>query len=147
MKALIQRVNFSTLKVNNEEYSAIKKGLLVLLGVEQGDTIEDLEYLKKKIVNLRIFEDENEKMNLSVKDVNGEIMLVSQFTLCADCQKGNRPSFINAEIPDKANILYEMMINEIQKENIVVKKGAFGEHMMINLENDGPVTIILESRK
>lgn len=147
MKALIQRVNFSKLRVNNQEYSDIKKGLLVLLGVEQGDTIQDLEYLKKKIVNLRIFEDEKEKMNLSVKDVNGEIMLVSQFTLCADCQKGNRPSFINAESPDKANVLYEMMINEIQKENIVVKKGAFGEHMRINLENDGPVTIMLESRK
>lgn len=147
MKALIQRVNFSKLRVNNQEYSDIKKGLLVLLGVEQGDTIQDLEYLKKKIVNLRIFEDEKEKMNLSVKDVNAEIMLVSQFTLCADCQKGNRPSFINAESPDKANVLYEMMINEIQKENIVVKKGAFGEHMMINLENDGPVTIMLESRK
>lgn len=147
MKALIQRVNFSNLKINSKEYSSIKKGMLVLIGIEEGDNLKDLEYIKKKIVNLRIFEDENEKMNLSVKDINGEIMLVSQFTLCADCRNGNRPSFIKAEHPNKAIILYEKMINEIEKENIIVKKGIFGEHMMINLENDGPVTIMLESKK
>lgn len=147
MKALIQRVNFSNLKINSKEYSSIKKGMLVLIGIEEGDNLKDLEYIKKKIVNLRIFEDENEKMNLSVKDINGEIMLVSQFTLCADCRNGNRPSFIKAEHPNKAIILYEKMINEIEKENIIVKKGVFGEHMMINLENDGPVTIMLESKK
>lgn len=147
MKALVQRVNFTNLKIEEKDFSAINKGFLVLLGVELGDTLEDLQYIKNKIVNLRVFEDENDKMNLSVKDVNGEIMLVSQFTLCADCKKGNRPSFIKAEQPEKAILMYEKMIQEIRAENIVVKTGVFGEHMKINLENDGPVTIMIESIK
>ncbi len=147
MKALVQRVNFSSLKIGEEEYSNINKGFLVLLGVEIGDTLEDLEYIKKKVVNLRVFEDENDKMNLSIKDVDGQIMLVSQFTLCADCRKGNRPSFVKAEEPERATKMYEKLIDEIRKENIVVKTGVFGEHMKINFENDGPVTIMIESRK
>ena len=146
MKALIQKVNFSKMTINNEEFSKIEKGFLVLLGVEVGDTEKDFEYIKKKIINLRIFEDENEKMNLSIKDVNGEIMLVSQFTLCASTKRGNRPSFDNAEKPELANMFYEKMINEIRKEGIKVETGKFGEYMKINLENDGPVTIMLESK-
>lgn len=146
MKALIQRVNFSKMKIDDKPFSEIKKGFLVLLGVEAGDTEKDFEYIKKKIINLRVFEDENQKMNLNIKQVNGEIMLVSQFTLCADCSQGNRPSFINAEKPEIANIIYEKMIEEIRKENIKVETGKFGEHMKINFENDGPVTIMLESK-
>lgn len=146
MKALIQRVNFSKMKIDDKPFSETKKGFLVLLGVESGDTEKDFEYIKKKIINLRVFEDEKGKMNLNIKQVNGEIMLVSQFTLCADTTQGNRPSFINAEKPDKANIIYEKMIEEIRKENIKVETGKFGAHMKINFENDGPVTIMLESK-
>ncbi|MBE5821913.1 MAG: D-tyrosyl-tRNA(Tyr) deacylase [Clostridiales bacterium] len=146
MKALIQRVNFSKMQIDEEIYSEISKGFLVLLGVEAGDTEKDFDYIKKKIINLRIFEDENEKMNLNIKQVNGEIMLVSQFTLCADTSQGNRPSFINAEKPERANEIYEKMINEIRKEGIKVETGKFGAHMKINFENDGPVTIMLQSK-
>ena len=146
MKALIQRVNFSKMKIEDEPFSEIKKGFLVLLGVESGDNEKDFEYIKKKIINLRIFEDENGKMNLNIKQVNGEIMLVSQFTLCADCRQGNRPSFTNAEKPEIANVIYERMIEEIRKDNIKVETGKFGAYMKINFENDGPVTILLESK-
>lgn len=146
MKAVVQKVNFSKMVIDSKEFSNIGKGLLVLLGVEVGDTDKDFEYIKRKIVNLRIFEDENGKMNLSIKDVNGEIMLVSQFTLCANTANGNRPSFENAENPEKANIVYEKMIQEIRREGIKVETGKFGEYMKINFENDGPVTVILQSK-
>lgn len=145
MKALIQRVSYATMRINEKEFSKIQKGFLIFLGVEVGDTDKNLEYIKNKILNLRIFEDENNKMNLSIKDVNGEIMLVSQFTLCADCSNGNRPNFIKAEKPEKANKIYEKMIDELRKENIKVETGIFGAHMKINFENDGPVTILLDN--
>lgn len=147
MKALIQRVSFSNLEINGTVYSKINKGLLVLLGVEKGDQEKDIEYISKKIVNLRIFEDENQKMNLSVKDINGEIMVVSQFTLCADCTQGNRPSFINAETPELANTIYEQVVGKIKEYGVCVETGKFGAHMKISFENDGPVTILLESEK
>lgn len=147
MKALIQRVNFSKLAIDGKTHSQIDKGLLVLLGVEKEDAQKDIDYIVKKITNLRIFEDENGKMNLSVKDISGEIMLVSQFTLCADCSGGNRPSFINAELPNVAKDIYEKVVNKIEEQGISVKTGVFGADMKINLENDGPVTIILESKR
>lgn len=147
MKALIQRVNFSTLQINEKVYSKINKGLLVLLGVEKGDNAKDVEYISKKIINLRIFEDENEKMNLSIKDINGEIMIVSQFTLCADCTQGNRPSYTNAEVPDLANMMYEDVVSRIRTLGFCVATGNFGAHMKIDFENDGPVTIMLQSKK
>jgi len=146
MIAVVQRVNKSDLKVDRKNFSNINYGFLVLLGIEKNDEEKDIEYIVRKIVNLRIFEDEKEKMNLSIKDVNGEIMLVSQFTLCADTKKGNRPSFINAEDPDIANKKYEKIIQLIRNEGISVKTGVFGSNMDICLENHGPVTIILNSR-
>lgn len=146
MKALVQRVNFSNLKIEGEIYSKINKGLLVLLGIEKEDTQKDIDYIVKKVTNLRIFEDEKGKMNLSVKDIEGEIMLVSQFTLCADCSGGNRPSFINAQLPDIANKMYEEVIEKIKQLGITVQTGVFGADMKINLENDGPVTIMIESK-
>lgn len=146
MKAVVQRVNFSKLSINGELYSKIDKGLLVLLGVEKEDEQKDIEYISKKIVNLRIFEDENEKMNLSVKDIKGQVMIVSQFTLCADCNSGNRPSFINAQLPDIANKMYEEVIQKVRETGLEVATGKFGANMKINFENDGPVTILLQSR-
>ena len=146
MKALVQRVNFSNLKIEGEIYSKINKGLLVLLGIEKEDTQKDIDYIVKKVTNLRIFEDEKGKMNLSVKDIEGEIMIVSQFTLCADCSGGNRPSFINAQLPDIANKTYEEVIEKIKQLGITVQTGVFGADMKINLENDGPVTIMIESK-
>lgn len=147
MKALVQRVNYSKLEIEGKIYSSIDKGILVLLGVEKGDSDKEVEYIANKIVNLRIFEDANEKMNLSVKDIDGKIMLVSQFTLCADTSSGNRPSYTNAETPIIANKIYQNVIKQIQSLGIQVVTGKFGEHMKINFENDGPVTILLESKK
>lgn len=146
MKAVVQRVNFATLRIEQNEYSKIGKGLLVLLGIEKQDCEKDIEYMCKKITNLRIFEDQNKKMNLSIKDIEGEIMLVSQFTLCADCNSGNRPSFVNAELPQIANEIYQQVINDIKKLGIYVVTGKFGEYMKIDFENDGPVTILLQSK-
>lgn len=146
MKALVQRVNFANLKIDGETYSKIEKGILVLLGIEKEDSQKDIDYIVKKVTNLRIFEDENGKMNLSVKDIKGEIMIVSQFTLCADCKGGNRPSFINAQIPEIANEMYEEVIKKIKEMGIYLQVGMFGADMKINLENDGPVTIMIESK-
>lgn len=146
MKALVQRVNFANLKIDGEIYSKIEKGMLVLLGIEKEDSQKDIDYIVKKVANLRIFEDENGKMNLSVKDIQGQIMLVSQFTLCADCKGGNRPSFINAQIPEIANEMYEEVIKKIKETGICVEVGKFGADMKINFENDGPVTIMIESK-
>ena len=146
MRAVIQRIKESKLYIKEELISSIGIGYLVLLGIEEGDTKEDLDYMVKKIKGLRVFEDEEERMNLSLKDVGGEILLVSQFTLLGDARKGNRPSFIKAAKPDEAIPLYEQMISELEQE-IPVKTGVFGEDMQISLINDGPVTIMLDSKR
>ena len=144
MRALIQRVTSANVKVDGEIVGKIGKGFLVFLGIYEEDTEEKIEKLTKKIVNLRIFNDENDKMNLSIKDVKGEILLISQFTLCADTRKGNRPSFVSAKNPKDANMIYEKTIESIKNENIVVEKGVFGADMKVELLNDGPVTILLD---
>ena len=144
MKALIQRVKKASVTIENELYSEIGSGLLVFLGVTKSDTTENGEKLAQKIANLRIFEDENEKMNFSVKDVGGEILVVSQFTLCGDCKKGTRPSFDEAAHPDKAVELYEDFVNKLRGLNIPVKTGKFRAMMDVSLINDGPVTFMLE---
>ncbi len=144
MKALIQRVKKASVTIDNQLYSSINKGILVFLGVEKSDEKENAEKLVQKISVLRIFEDENEKMNLSVKDVKGEILVVSQFTLCGDCKKGTRPSFDNAAAPEKAVDLYEYFIKCMEAANIPVKTGKFRAMMDIELINDGPVTFFLE---
>ena len=145
MKALIQRVKKASVTINGEIYSSIGAGMLIFLGVEKTDTIQNAEKLAQKVLNLRIFEDENEKMNLSLKDVNGELLIVSQFTLYGDAKEGNRPSFIEAELPDKANELYEYFMEKCKENGIEkVEHGVFGAHMDVSLTNDGPVTILIE---
>lgn len=144
MKALIQRVKKASVTIENELYSEIDSGLLVFLGVTKSDTAENGEKLAQKIANLRIFEDENEKMNFSVKDVGGEILVVSQFTLCGDCKKGTRPSFDEAAHPDKAVELYEDFVNKLQNLGFNVKTGKFRAMMDVSLINDGPVTFMIE---
>lgn len=146
MKAVIQRVLKANLKVDGKLISEIDKGLLVFFGVGQGDDEQMLEKFALKISKLRIFEDENEKMNLSVKDVGGEILLVSQFTLYGDSSHGNRPSFIMAEKPERANQLYEKMARLLREQQVPVKTGVFGADMKIDALNDGPVTIIMDSK-
>lgn len=144
MKLLVQRVANANVKVDDKIVGKVDKGFLVLCGVTHTDTKETADYLVKKLLNLRVFEDENEKMNLSLKQVNGELLIVSQFTLYADTSSGNRPSFINAAKPDMANELYEYFCSQCAKEGIHVEKGVFGTHMEVSLLNDGPVTIMLE---
>ena len=144
MRALIQRVTSASVKVDEEIVGNIGKGFLIFLGVYEEDTEEKIEKLTKKIVNLRIFNDENDKMNLSIKEVKGEILLISQFTLCADTRKGNRPSFVSAKNPKEANVIYEKTIESIRNEGIIVEKGIFGADMKVELLNDGPVTILLD---
>lgn len=144
MKAVVQRVKKTTLTVDGKTISEIPFGLTVFLGVKCGDTEKEAAHLAKKIAGLRIFEDENGKMNLSVKDVGGEVLLVSQFTLYGDASHGNRPSFILAERPERAEPLYEFAVKELSSYGITVKKGVFGADMKIEQFNDGPVTILLE---
>ena len=144
MKFVIQRVNHAEVKVDGETVGKIGKGFLVLIGVGRGDTKEDADWYLKKLLGLRIFEDENGKTNLSLTDVNGELLLVSQFTLYANCRKGNRPSFIEAGAPDEANKLYEYIIEECRKQIDNVETGIFGADMQVSLINEGPVTIIME---
>ena len=146
MKAVVQRVKWANLKVDGALVSEIKHGLVVFLGIGKGDDEKELEALALKISKLRIFEDNNGKMNLSIKDVGGEILLVSQFTLFADCSHGNRPSFFDAENPEKADNLYKLMQKALKDEEISVKMGIFGADMKIEQLNDGPVTIILDSK-
>ncbi len=146
MKAVIQRVSEASVTVDGKLISSVNKGYLLLLGVMKGDTEEKAELLARKVAALRIFCDENGKMNLSVNDVGGEILSVSQFTLCADCKKGNRPSFTNSEEPEKATYLYEYFCNELLKNGVKsVKKGIFGADMKVALINDGPVTITYDT--
>ena len=144
MRAVVQRVKYTKLEVEGELISEIPFGLTVFLGVKTGDTEKQADFLMKKISALRIFEDENGKMNLSVKDVGGEVLLVSQFTLYGDANKGNRPSFTLAERPERAEPLYEYAVNALRGQGVVVKKGVFGADMKISQLNDGPVTILLE---
>ncbi|SKC70113.1 D-aminoacyl-tRNA deacylase [Maledivibacter halophilus] len=147
MRAVVQRVTKANVMVQNEKVGDIDKGLLVLLGVEDGDNKEDVKYMVEKITNLRIFEDENEKLNLSVLDIKGKILAVSQFTLLGDCRKGRRPNFMKAAKPDIANKLYEDFVGKAREKGLEVETGVFREHMVINLSNDGPVTILVDSKK
>ena len=147
MKFVIQRVNHAEVKVDGEIVGKIGKGFLVLIGVGREDTREDADWYLKKLLGLRIFEDENGKTNLSLADVNGELLLVSQFTLYANCKKGFRPSFIEAGAPDMANELYEYIIEECKKVIPVVERGNFGADMKVSLLNDGPFTIVLDSEQ
>ena len=144
MKAVVQRVNKTALYESGKLISEIGKGLVVYFGVAQGDDKKQADYLAKKIPALRVFCDQNGKMNLSVKDLNLEILCVSQFTLLADVSHGNRPGFSYAESPDKANLTYEYFCEKLQAEGVVVKRGVFGGDMTIDQQNDGPVTIIYE---
>ncbi len=145
MKFVIQRVSHASVTVHEETIGRIKQGYLVLIGVGKEDTRKDADRLVKKMIGLRIFSDENGKINKSLKDVNGELLLVSQFTLYADCRHGNRPGFTEAAGPDMANELYEYIIESCKKEVAVVERGEFGADMKVELLNDGPFTILLES--
>ena len=147
MRAIIQKVTRASVKVENELISEIGNGYMILLAVKQPDTDDDLLYIKKKISNLRIFEDEDGKLNLSIKDTGGEILLVSQFTLYGDARKGNRPSFTMSAGLEKANNYYERLRDELINEGFTVKTGKFQAHMEVSLINDGPVTIILDSER
>lgn len=144
MKALIQRVKNASVAIDGKLFSSIGQGMLVFLGVEKGDTTENADKLCDKVLNLRIFEDENEKMNYSLKDVKGDMLVVSQFTLCGDCKKGTRPSFDRAELPQKANELYEYFVSLSKKSGLKVQTGEFGAMMDVSLINDGPVTFMVE---
>lgn len=144
MKLVIQRVKFARLEVDGKEVSSIRKGLLIFIGISTDDDGSQIEWLAKKAVDLRIFEDDNDKMNFSLKDINGEILLVSQFTLYGSCKKGRRPDFLNAAQPEKAENMYLDFAEAIKQNGIIPKLGKFGEHMDITLLNDGPITMILE---
>ena len=147
MKAVIQRVSQSSVTINNEIVAQIQKGLLVLIGIEDADNQEDINWLTSKIANLRIFEDENEVMNLSLKDIDGEMIVVSQFTLHALTKKGNRPSYIKASKPEIAIPLYESFVKQMEIElGKKVQTGQFGADMKVGLVNDGPVTIIIDTK-
>jgi len=147
MRAVIQKVKNANVKVDGDTVSKIQKGFLVFLGIEAGDTQSDLAYIVGKISKIRIFEDADDKMNLSIKDVGGEILSISQFTLLGDARKGNRPSFTGAEKPEKAKEIYLKFNEELRKEGIKVAEGIFQADMEVSLVNDGPVTILLDSRK
>ena len=147
MRAVIQRVEYAKVSVDKKIYGEIKNGLMVLIGVEQGDCQADAKYIVDKITTMRIFEDEQEKMNLSIIDKGYDILAISQFTLLGDARKGRRPSFSSAEKPKEANELFEFVCSEIAQKNINIQKGVFGAHMKVELCNDGPVTILLDSKK
>jgi len=147
MRVVLQRSKAAKVVVANQIIGQIDSGLVLLVGITHGDTIDDAAYLADKIVNLRIFEDENEKMNHSLLDVGGSILSVSQFTLYGDCRKGRRPNFMDAARPEEANELYEAFNEELRKKCVHTETGQFGAMMDVQLTNDGPVTLILESKK
>ena len=147
MKAVIQRVKSASVSVDDKIIGEIATGFLILLGVEQSDTQDDLNYLVKKTIGLRIFKDDNKNMNLSIKDVGGKALVVSQFTLCADTSRGRRPSFIKAANPEEADNMYQQFCEQLTMNNLSVQRGEFGAMMDVSLVNDGPVTIILDSRE
>lgn len=147
MRAVVQRVSSSKVEVDGIVIGKINKGINVLIGISKEDTVEDLQYVKEKIVNLRIFEDENSKMNLSLLDIKGEILAISQFTLYGDCRKGRRPSFIDAEGGEKAEKLYNNFIEMLKETSLKVETGKFGADMKVDIQNDGPVTLLIDSKK
>jgi len=147
MRCVIQRVSKASVTSEGKPAGQIEKGLMVLVGVKNGDTEKDVKYMADKVPNLRIFEDEQEKMNLSVKDVGGAILAVSQFTLYGDARGGRRPAFIEAARPDEANALYEKLVAAWRAQGLTVETGVFRTHMEVSLVNDGPVTILLDSEK
>lgn len=145
MKFVIQRVINSSVEVDGKIVGKINKGFNILVGIHKNDTKEIADKMVKKTINLRIFEDDNGKMNLNIKDVSGEILVISQFTLLANMARGNRPSFIEAGIPEMSNEIYEYIIGEFKKNIAIVENGIFGADMKVNILNDGPVTIVLDS--
>lgn len=147
MRAVVQRVKYSKVEVDGKLIGEIQKGLNVLLGISKEDTNEDINYMKDKVLNLRIFEDEEGKLNKSLLDINGELIVVSQFTLYGDCRRGRRPSFIEALGGDEAEKMYKDFVNECRKEVSKVQTGEFGADMHVTIENDGPVTIMIDSKK
>lgn len=148
MKLVLQRVNSAKVEVDKKIVGQINKGFMLLLGVEENDVQKDADALAQKIAGLRIFTDDNDKMNLSLSDVDGQVLVVSNFTLCADCSHGRRPSFINAARPDLADPLYEYFCDKLLQNGVQkVEKGIFGADMIVSIENDGPVTLILNSKE
>ena len=147
MRAVIQRVEQASVTVDGQVVGSISKGMVVLLGIERDDDISDLELLRKKVLNLRIFDDCNGRMNLSIQDITGEILLISQFTLYGDCRKGNRPSFSKAAPPDQARDLYQKALASLRSSELRIEAGEFQAMMKVSLVNDGPVTLLLDSRK
>lgn len=147
MRAVVQRVAESHVTVEGNEVGRIGHGLMILLGVEEGDSSADVTYMAEKVMNLRIFEDPDEKMNLSVQDVGGSLLVVSQFTLLGDARKGRRPSFSNAARPEAANALYEEFVAQCRAQGMKVETGRFQTHMVVRIDNDGPVTLLLDSKK
>lgn len=147
MRAVVQRVRRSSVSVDDEIIASVEKGIMVLLGVESGDTEKDVDYMVEKIINLRIFEDDDEVMNYSLLDIKGEMLAISQFTLLGDCRKGRRPSYKNAEKPDQANTLYESFVEKSRLKDVRVKTGKFQAEMIVDIVNDGPVTLLIDSNK
>lgn len=147
MRAVVQRVTSSSVSVDGVVIGKINKGFNVLIGISKDDTVEDLQYIKDKIINLRVFHDENDKMNLSLFYIKGEILAISQFTLYGDCRKGRRPNFMEANGGDEAKALYDKFIDLLKTSNLKVETGEFGAEMKVEINNDGPVTILLDSKK
>ena len=145
MKCLLQRVTHASVRIDDKVYSSIQQGLCLFLGISKMDATKDIDYLTRKILNLRIFEDEDGKMNKSVLDIHGEILVVSQFTLYGNCEKGRRPSFGEAALPEDANTLYQEFVTRLKQELLAIKTGVLGASMKIDLVNDGPSTFLLES--